>query len=702
MSNEMAVESAPASKPLILIVDDVAANLHVLSAELRAQYRIKVALNGPSALHIARHADDPPDLVLLDVMMPDMGGHQVLQHLRDDPRTADIPVILVTADTSEGSEVAGLHLGAFDFLNKPIDVPVMKARVQNLVVQRQMHQDILRARIKLQAMLDSSMQFIALLDLAGHLLHINKPIRDALALGNEALPVQALWDVPPWPSSPDQAAALRNAVQRATEGQTTQFGAVFDTPPGGRVDLAVSLRPVLGHRGEAAYVLFEARDVSEQRKAEQDFHYLSNNDSLTGLANRNLLARHVHDLLQAAGNAPFVLLRVELGRFRDLHEAFGQDLSDALLRQAADRIVGAVRQSDTVARVDSAGFAVLLPGAGADGAASVARKLLRALGGHFQVLGHDMQITPVIGVALAPADGANFPTLLKCAEMAASRYDANNRTGLQFFAAEMEHRLVAQLRMESLLRQAVGRRELALHYQPQVDLSSGECIGVEALLRWNSKELGPVSPLDFIGLAESTGLINELGDWVLTEAVGQMRRWRDAGVPVPCVAINLSAVQLQQADIVESITRVLQASGLPPQCLEIELTESAAFADPAMASARIQSMREHGLRIAIDDFGTGYSSLSQLQRIRIDTLKIDRSFVQNLGSAEGEALLEAMLSMAQALKICVLAEGVETRAQSDWLASKGCTMAQGYLFSRPLPAPALGAWLEGLHLCRAD
>jgi EAL domain-containing protein (putative c-di-GMP-specific phosphodiesterase class I) len=332
----------------------------------------------------------------------------------------------------------------------------------------------------------------------------------------------------------------------------------------------------------------------------------------------------------------------------------------------------------------------------------VAQKLVATLAAPCIIQGREMSLPAFIGIALAPADGTTFGSLLKCADVAVSRPGLQSGEDVRFFASAMQDGLTRRLHMESLLRQAVPRNELQLHYQPQIDLATGAFIGVEALARWTSPELGPVSPLEFIGLAEASGLIHELGKWVLREAIAQACRWRDSGVDVPSVAVNLSAVQLQQPDIVQTILQCLLEAGLPSHFIEIELTESAAFQDPDLALDRIEAMRRSGLRIAIDDFGTGFSSLSYLQRIRIDKLKIDRAFVRQLGEGgDDEALMESMLAMARALRIPVLAEGVETEVQAAWLRGKGCQAVQGYHFSRPLPGPAVAAWLANFSKAAA-
>lgn len=689
--------AAPAAghKPLVLIVDDVAANVHVLSADLRERYRVKVALDGRTALAIARRSDDPPDLVLLDVMMPGMSGHEVLQELRAHPVTADIPVVLVTADTTAGSELKGLGLGACDFLNKPIDAPVMLARVENLVARRLLQRETQQGQLKLQAMLDSSMQFIALLDPAGRLLHMNRPVREALGLG-PAEPMGApLWSLPPWRSRPQHADALQAAVERASVGIASSLECDFTGCEPLDPVLEVSLRPVAGLQGETAYVLFEARDVTGERAAEQSIHHLATTDFITGLPNRSLLAERARAALALARGEGVALLRVDVRRLHEIAEACGQHASDDVLRQVSARLVAAVRSTDTVARLDGASFAILLGAMNAAGAAAVARKVQQALNAPFEIEEHTMRLSAAVGVALSPDDGADFASLLRSADIAVGGAGTHAEAEVRFFSPAMQQGVARRIEMEMRLRQAVERRELQLHYQPQIELATGRCTGVEALLRWHSPEYGWVSPLEFIALAEACGLIHEIGAWTVEEAVAQAGRWRQAGVDLSSIAVNVSAVQLQNARIVEDILSCLRAAGLPASVLEIELTESTAFSDHGLALRRIEAMRQGGLRIAIDDFGSGYSSLSYLQRIQIDKLKIDRTFVRPLGhSPKDESLMRAMLAMARALQIPVVAEGVETAQQATWLTQHACQVGQGFLFSKALPAADIEHWLR--------
>ncbi len=685
------------TKPLILIVDDVPANLHVLATALRSDYRIKIALDGATALELAAREADLPDLILLDVMMPLMSGHDVLRRLRDKPETRDIPVVFVTADTSEGSEVKGLSLGAFDFLTKPVDLPVLRTRVANLIEQRRLQRQLQRSELKLRAMLDSSMQFIGLLDTTGRVLHVNRQVHDLLGMPLESLVGQRFWDIPLWADFEQQREDVRDAVERAAMGIASRFETMHTRASGDGMILDFSLRPILGPQGEVAFLLPEASDVTQQKAAEENIRHLANNDPLTGLPNRTLLTDRVNQAIRSAERSkePFALMFLDLDRFKHINDTLGHSCGDKLLREVANRLTASVRLPDTVARLGGDEFVLLLPDTPAGGAMVVAEKLLAQIVKPTVIDMHELAVTPSIGIAMFPGDGRDFATLSKCADIAMYRAKREGRNTFRFYTQEMHDRSSRLLHMEALLRQAIARNELSLHYQPQIELLTGECVGVEALLRWNSPELGAVSPAEFIPMAEETGLILPLGQWVLRTAVRQAKTWLDAGLPMRLMAVNVSSIQLRRADFAQSVADCLLAVGLPPAQLELELTESAAFSNPETALALLQQLHECGVRISIDDFGTGYSSLSYLKRIHIDKLKIDQSFVRDLGQNGGdEALVEAMIHMSRSLRLTIVAEGVETQEQLDCLKARGCNEVQGYFFSRPLPADEFEAWID--------
>jgi len=390
------------------------------------------------------------------------------------------------------------------------------------------------------------------------------------------------------------------------------------------------------------------------------------------------------------------VLFVDLDRFKLVNDTLGHHQGDALIRQVGQRLLACVRPGDTVGRISGDEFAVLLADmARPDDAALVAQKILDTLAAPFDLGGNEAHVTASVGIAAYPADGDDAQTLLKNADMAMYRAKESARNSYCFFTAEMNQRSLAKVQLNADLRHALERGEFALHYQSKVEMAGGRLCGLEALLRWNHPVRGLVSPLEFVPALEDSGLIIPVGEWVIGEACAQIRRWQQAGLtPVP-VAVNLSAKQFLRRDLDGTITRTLAAAGVPPGMIELEITESCLMDNPEEAVRALNALREAGLKISVDDFGTGYSSLAYLARFPLSALKIDRAFVRNVHLESNDAaIVRAVIDLANALKLLVVAEGVETEQQAAFLRRHGCHQGQGYLFSRPVPAADVNAMLR--------
>jgi diguanylate cyclase (GGDEF)-like protein/PAS domain S-box-containing protein len=447
--------------------------------------------------------------------------------------------------------------------------------------------------------------------------------------------------------------------------------------------------------------------IAEQQAAEARAERLALFDGLTGLPNRHLLADRASQAIDIArrSDEPLAVLFLDLDHFKNVNDSLGHRVGDALLTQLASRLRGAVREQDTVARMGGDEFVLVLPLTDVAGAAHLATKLMALASAPFQVEAQELTVTPSMGIAMFPTDGDDFDTLCKCADAAMYRAKKDGRNAYRFFTSEMQAQSARALLLENALRRALERQQLSLHYQPQFALDddgdgrfgaegSARIVGAEALLRWHHPELGWVSPAEFIPVAESSGLILPIGEWVLQEALSQLRRWDDAGLPGLSMAVNLSAVQFRHDDLPELVGRVLAEQGMPAERLELELTEGAAMDNPAVAITVMNELHARGVRLSIDDFGTGYSSLSYLKKFRVSKLKIDQSFVRDLtDDAEDRAIVDAVIRMAGALGLETLAEGVETEGQLAFLRRQGCQAVQGYLFSRPLPADSFAEFV---------
>ena len=434
----------------------------------------------------------------------------------------------------------------------------------------------------------------------------------------------------------------------------------------------------------------EAEVRRQRQRAEATVEHQAHYDLLTDLPNRVMFNDRLTLALAHANrhHKMLAILFVDLDRFKTIVDTLGHAIGDHVLRGVAERLSGSLEEGDTLARLGGDEFVILLPQIHrADKAVKLAQKVLEALKPAFYFSGHELHITTSIGIALYPYDGEDADTLLKNADTALYRAKEQGRNNYQLYTPAMNARAFERLALENSLRKALERKEFLLHYQPQQDLKTGEITGMEALLRWQHPDLGLVYPAEFISLAEETGLIVPLGEWVLRTAAAQNKAWQKAGLPPMVVAVNLSARQFQHHDLVESIARVLRETGLEARWLELEITESIAMQNADYTIIILRDLKEMGMQISMDDFGTGYSSLSYLKKFPIDTLKIDQSFVRDLSSDLNDAAIaNAIIVLAHSLKLKVVAEGVETPEQKAFLKEHGCDKTQGYLFSNPIPA----------------
>jgi diguanylate cyclase (GGDEF)-like protein len=459
---------------------------------------------------------------------------------------------------------------------------------------------------------------------------------------------------------------------------------------GGGHAVAVSRRAMPGGGWVATY-----EDVSERRRAEARVAHMARHDALTDLPNRVLLAERLGQALAAARRhgEPLAVLCLDLDRFKQVNDTLGHPVGDALLRAVAERLKSCVREEDTVARLGGDEFAVVQVGLDQpEGAGALARRLVAVLGEPYEVAGHQLVVGASVGIALAPCDGGEADDLLKRADMALYRAKADGRGTYRSFESGMDAKLQARRLLELDLRRALAAGEFELHYQPLVDLRSSGIVAFEALLRWRHPERGMVPPAEFVPLAEEIGLIVPLGEWVLHRACADAAGWPGQAK----VAVNLSAVQFKGDALVPAVVAALAASGLPACRLELEITEGVLLNDGETTLATLRELRASGVRIAMDDFGTGYSSLGYLRTFPFDKIKIDRSFVADLGtSADCEAIVRAVTGLGGSLGIVTTAEGVETAAQMERLRAEGCDQVQGYYFGRPVPAGQVAALLRG-------
>jgi diguanylate cyclase (GGDEF)-like protein/PAS domain S-box-containing protein len=438
-------------------------------------------------------------------------------------------------------------------------------------------------------------------------------------------------------------------------------------------------------------------DISAQKAAEQRIRELADYDVLTGLPNRRLLRERFTQLLAVAEReeSEIAVIFLDLDHFKRVNDSLGHSVGDELLCEVARRLDGVVRRIDTLARLGGDEFIFAMPGFHTAAAAEVARRLLDVFARPFEVAGHELTVTPSLGISVYPSDGKDLEALLRNADTAMYRAKEVGRNAFQFYSSEMNTTTLDRLLMESNLRRALVQKEFVLHYQPLVNLENGLIVGVEALIRWLHPELGVIMPDRFIHVAEETGLINPIGDWVLCEACRQAQAWCDAGLPPITMAVNVAPVQFRQAGFVEVVAGALATSGLEANRLELELTERTVMHDADINLGTLSALHRMGVELSLDDFGTGYSSLAYLKRFPVGKLKIDRSFVNDLETDPDDwTIASTIVSMGRSLRMTVLAEGVEKPEQLALLRKMGCDMAQGYHFSRPTSADGMADMLH--------
>ncbi|MDD5250913.1 MAG: EAL domain-containing protein [Rhodocyclaceae bacterium] len=715
----MPTQLASAPALTILIVDDGPENLAVLGELLRTTYRVRVANSGERALQIAV-SEPRPDLILLDVMMPGMDGYAVLARLREDPATRDIPVIFVTAMDAAEDERRGLELGAVDYITKPVRPSIMLARVrtqlelkrardllrdqnaaleaevahrvaENLAQQEESNRAQAWLSHQKELILTSTGEGIYGTDTAGVINFINPAAAGMLGYAREELLGRSAHVTfhhtrPDGSPCPTEECPLQLSLRSGfvIQGEEELFWRKDGTP----LPVEYSSMPIVedGKLLGAVVTLF---DISERKRYLEQLERKSNFDDLTGLPNRNLLAdrlAHAIERGQREGDT-LAVLTLNLDRFKSINDSLGRSAGDDVLREVAARLDRLVRKTDSLARIDGDEFVLVAEATELGVGNRLAQPILAALAQPFHVGTREFFLSGSIGIALFPKDGDNGETLVKNAVAAMYQAKAQGGDCFRFYAAEMNARSLDRLDMENGLRRALERGEFVLHYQPQLNLRNGEIIGAEALVRWQSPERGLVSPAEFIPLAEETGLIVPLGEWVLRTACAQNKAWQDAGLPPMTIAVNLSARQFAAQNIVELAGQVLQETRLDPSYLELELTESAVMADADAFIHATEKLKGLAITLTIDDFGTGFSSLSYLKRFAIDRLKIDQSFVRDIThDPNSAAIAVAIISLSHNLKLSALAEGVETEAQLNFLRARDCDEMQGFYFSKPLPA----------------
>ena len=636
-------------------------------------------------------AENPVDIIVLDLGLPD--AQQLGAVKRAHAVAPRVPLVVLTGLDDGALAAQALQEGAQDYLIKgQIDARGLLRSLRYSIERKSMEEALFVATERAQVTLNCIGDAVACTDIEGNVTYLNLVAEKMTgwslpeAAGRPLAEVFRILDAISRKIAP-------HPLDRAVDPNRTVHlpsNSILIGRDESEIPIEDSVALIHDREGQVTGAVIVFRDVSAARAMALQMTHLAQHDFLTGLPNRMLLNDRVS---QAIALAPRHLKKVavlflDLDGFKYINDSLGHPTGDKLLQSIAKRLVNCVRRSDTVSRQGGDEFVVLLSEVERpEDPAIAARRLLQAVAEPHSIDQHDLHVTTSIGLSVYPNDGLDAETLIKNADTAMYQAKENGRQGYQFFKPAMNIRAVERQSIEESLRRALERQEFALHYQPKINLSTGEIAGAEALLRWTHPVRGPVSPAQFIPVAEDCGLIQPIGNWVLREACQQARVWLEAGLPLETMAVNISAVQLRDENFLDRIFAILRDTALNPKFLELELTESVLMKHAESTESILKTLRSRGVQIAVDDFGTGYSSLSYLRKFPIDALKIDQSFVRQITTAPDETtIVTAMISMGRSLKLQVVAEGVETQAEMAFLQAHQCDQAQGYYFSRPVPA----------------
>ena len=676
----------------VLIIDDDPAFTLLASETLQqAGFDARIACNSREA--VASFEDDKPDLVLLDVELPGTNGFELCATLRLMSPGVDVPIVMVTGHDDTASIAQAYQVGATDFIHKPVLWPTLPHRIGFILRARDNMRALQVSEQKNRALLQALPDTIFIVGRDGQLVeHITG---DDKGSGRSLVGKQLEQVLPS-----GVARAARQAISGVARSELSAYEFVVGRGKDQR-SFEARLRP----QPDGTLVIV-TRDTTERQKAKARIEYLAYYDILTGLANRQQFVRESGSAIRAAkaSGHMMALLYLDLDRFKRINDNLGHSVGDALLKNVARRLEQSTRPTDMVAaaadtepararvaRLGGDEFVVLLTGLTDEAqTAAVANRIRQSLGEPLDCGGHRLVVTPSIGIALYPQDGTDIEDLLVKADMAMYQAKDQGRNGIAFYGHSMAVRSLGRLELENDLRGAFQSGDFQIYYQPKIELSSGAIIGVEALLRWHHASRGWIAPDVFIPVAEETGLIAELGDWVIREACKQLNTWASEGLGYLSIAVNVSVQQFARADFVESVLRTLWQYSVKPEQLELEITESLLMRNVDDTTACMKRFRAAGVTLSIDDFGTGYSSLGYLRQFPVDALKIDRSFVKDLHTSDDDAAIcAAIIAMARELKLKVIAEGVANAEQLEFLRKHRCDQAQGYLISKPLPVADL-------------
>jgi diguanylate cyclase (GGDEF)-like protein/PAS domain S-box-containing protein len=685
----------------VLLIEDNAGDARLLREMFREESAEPTQLTHVGCMGEAEayFVDPVMDVILLDLGLPDAQGLGAVR--RAHAAAPRIPLVVLTGLDDDSVALQALQEGAQDYLVKgQIETRGLRRALRYAIERKSMEEALFAEKERAQVTLDSIGDGVICTDVTGGISFLNVVAEDltgwsyAEAKGLPMADVFQMLEPAKRQSLFPQAPGVNGLASTALPPPS----AILVRRNGTQTPIEQSVAPIHNHEGLETGAVVVFRDVSVPRAMAVQLAYVAQHDFLTGLPNRMLLSDRIMRAIVSAKRHKnqVAVLFLDLDGFKHINDSLGHSVGDELLQSIGKRLVACGRAADTISRQGGDEFVVLLSELQhSEDAAIAASRMLATVAEAHRIGSHELHVTTSIGVSVYPEDGLDAETLIKNADTAMYQAKENGRHGYQYFKPEMNARAVERQSLEESLRRALERNELSLHYQPKINFQTGAITGAEALLRWTHPTRGAVSPVQFIPIAEECGLILPIGQWVLREACAQAQRWRDAGLTMTTMAVNVSAKEFRCEEFLKRLGAILEETGLDPHALELELTESVLMKHADSAAVILATLRERGVQVAVDDFGTGYSSLSYLRKFPIDALKIDKSFVGRLGTTVDDAsIVKAVIGMAQSLRLRVVAEGVETMEQSEFLQEQACDEAQGYYFGRPVAAPEFATLLR--------
>ena len=634
--------------------------------------------------------EDTIAATLVDLSLPDSNGIETFDRLIQ--AAPHIPILILSSAQDEDVAKLAVHRGAQEYLLKDrLDTYLLPEVIRRIIENAAKNENLFQEKERAQVTLDSIGDAVVSIDVGGHVTYLNLVAERLTGWPRQEATGHAIEEVCRIVDASSRRPARNPMASAIHENKSVSLppNCTLICRDGAEYPIEDSSAPIHDRQGRVTGAVMVFHDVTAARAAIIRASQLAQHDSLTGLPNRLLLNDRLIEAMALAhrNQRRLALLFFDVDRFKDINDTLGHEIGDRLLQSIAQRLLSCVRASDTVSRLGGDEFVILLSEvARAEDATVCADKILEIVRSPHRIDQHDLHVTASIGIVCYPDDGSDVKALMKHADLAMYHAKESGRDNRQYFKRDLNLRALQRRSMESGLRRALERGELLLHYQPKLDLQTGDIVGVEALVRWRHPDLGIVPPAEFIPVAEACGLIVPIGQWVLGQACHQAQAWQDIGLAPIRMAVNVSASELRAKDYAKGVGVILDETGLEPRFLELELTETFLVQDSTATLVVLRDLKRLGLNLALDDFGTGYSSLSHLKRFPIDTLKIDQSFIRTVTSNSDDAsIVCAVIGMGKNLHMRVVAEGIETRDQLAFLQDRDCRIGQGYYFSKPLP-----------------